>query len=211
MQNPDLSILDDLGNDVRGYEVPEREQAIRHVRPDDVVLELGARFGGVSIVTNHILSDRKAHVVVEPDSRVWAALYLNRQRNGCEFQIIEGIVSDKKKRLVLDPGIGYGTYAELSDDDSGVAIWSLPQIRERCAISTPFTVLIADCEGCLFEFLEENPHIYDDVRLMMIEEDAPDRCDYASIAERLTEKGWMHIERGFHSVWIKSPTASQVK
>ena len=49
----------------------------------------------------------------------------------------------------------------------------------------PFTALIADCEGFLGTFLDENPRLLDGLELVVYEEDAKDVCDYAGIRRLL--------------------------
>ena len=58
-------------------EVQEQHDANYYIRPDDKVLEIGARYGGVSITINKILKNKRDHVAVEPDSTVWESLILN--------------------------------------------------------------------------------------------------------------------------------------
>ena len=76
-------------------ELDEQMLVTKYINPDDIVLELGARYGTVSCTINKILN-HKNQVVVEPDKRVWKALEDNMNRNKCEFHIIKGFISKKK-------------------------------------------------------------------------------------------------------------------
>jgi len=51
-------------------EVPEQKLVNIYIQPDDVVLELGARYGTVSCNINKKLNNKLNQVSVEPDSRV---------------------------------------------------------------------------------------------------------------------------------------------
>ena len=53
--------------------------AKEYIKKDDVVLELGARYGSVFCVINSKLSNKNNQVSIEPDSRVWDALEKNKQ------------------------------------------------------------------------------------------------------------------------------------
>ncbi len=62
-------------------EIDEQRMADQYIRPDDVVLELGARYGTVSCIINHKLNNKNNLVVVEPDNRVWDVLENNMKNN----------------------------------------------------------------------------------------------------------------------------------
>lgn len=195
----EMLIYDEHGQRVETdkMEVYEQHLAEKYVIESDVVLELGARYGSVSCKTNAKLSDRKNHFVVEPDSRVWPALTYNKSINGCDFTIVKGFISQKKLDLTnLHCWFGgYGATA-VQSDDSKIPSFPLPDL--------PFTVLIADCEGGLEDFLRENPKLFDGLRLMIFEADYPDKCDYGWIATQLREHGFVAIESGFQNVWLKN-------
>ena len=67
-----MFIEDQNGNRVpiEYMEKQEQDLANRYVLEDDVVLELGARYGSVSCVINSKLTDKKNQVVVEPLSLI---------------------------------------------------------------------------------------------------------------------------------------------
>ena len=67
---------------IKKLEKQEQELAKQYVLEDDVVLELGARYGSVSCTINSKLNNKKNQVVVEPDDRVWDALERNKKTNG---------------------------------------------------------------------------------------------------------------------------------
>jgi len=52
----------------------EQELAQKYIEKDDIVLELGARYGSVSCIINSKLCNKNNQISVEPDSRVWDAL-----------------------------------------------------------------------------------------------------------------------------------------
>jgi hypothetical protein len=83
----------------KNAEVTEQELSDKYINSSDVVLELGARYGTVSCLVNKKLNDKKLHYVVEPDSRVWNALEKNKTINSCEFNIMKGVIGEKKYKL----------------------------------------------------------------------------------------------------------------
>jgi len=170
-------------------EVTEQQLVDIHIEPDDIVLELGARYGTVSCRINKKLNNKLNQVSVEPDDRVWKALESNKERNDCHFHIHKGFISDKKLSLTnLDDYIdGYAaTYVE--DETSKIKNLSLDEIQNMYGLR--FNVLVADCEGYLGEFFYQNPNFYDQLRMIIFEADYPEKCDYDKIRETLLQKGF---------------------
>ena len=77
----------------RRYEAPERRLIARHIRRDLPVVELGGSMGVVACVTNKLLKDPTAHVVVEANPVAIPLLELNKQLNGCKFEILNRAVA----------------------------------------------------------------------------------------------------------------------
>jgi precorrin-6B methylase 2 len=85
--------------DTKNIEAYEQYLANTYILKNDVVLELGARYGSVSCVINSKISNKFNQVVVEPDSRVWDILETNKKMNNCNFYIVKGFISNKKLGL----------------------------------------------------------------------------------------------------------------
>jgi len=52
------------------YETFEQYLILKYIKPNDIVLEIGARYGIVSNTINLLLDNKKNHIVVEPDLEV---------------------------------------------------------------------------------------------------------------------------------------------
>jgi FkbM family methyltransferase len=190
--------------DIEHLERHEQDLARHYIRENDVVFELGARYGSVSCVINSKLNCKTNQVVVEPDSRVWDALEKNKQLNNCEFHIVKGFVSNTKRGLIRplpehDPA-GYGT-TSIEDTSSTIPTYSLDEIKVKYNLN--FNVLVADCEGFLEQFFDDNPTFYDTLRLILFEADYPDKCNYEKIRNTLHTKGFTRIQEGHQNVWFK--------
>lgn len=199
-----MDIRDQVGNpiDISVIERPEQDLANQYIMENDVVFELGARYGSVSCAINSKLKCKTNQVVVEPDDRVWDALERNRATNNCEFHIIRGFVSNTKLALTnLDECFGgYGaTY--IVQDDSQIPSYTMADISEKYNLN--FNVLVADCEGFLERFFDENPNFYDGLRLIMFEADYAEKCDYNKIRRALRQRGFMEKLHGHQNVWLK--------
>jgi hypothetical protein len=72
---------------------------------------------------------------------------------------------------------------------------------------TTFNVLVADCEGFLERFFDENPNFYDN--LVIFEADGgnnPDgtpKCDYSKITNTLISKGFEQKNNNSQNVWLR--------
>ena len=200
-----MDIRDEKGRmvDINRYEKEEQELARKYIKENDSVLELGGRYGSVSCIINSKLKVKTDHVVIEPDERVWDALEGNKLRNGSQFNIVKGFVSSKKLSLTaLNSYEGYGTRS-IEDNNSSIPSFTLDEIKAKYNIN--FNVLVADCEGFLETFFDENPDFYN-LRLIIFEADCPDKCNYAKIRSNLKENGFICILHGFQNVWIKHAT-----
>lgn len=177
------------------YESTEIRQAWNYIQPNDVVLELGARIGAVSCTIARKLKNQRNLVAVEPDPRAHTALMNNRDRNNQNFQVYGGFIS-KIPLGLLEKSIW--TYS-VPDPSSTLPRCSLEQLQVETGCT--FNVLIADCEGFLQQFYEENPWFFNQIHTIMFEKDGPKRTNYITFEENLKKHGFRPILTGFHSIW----------
>jgi len=198
-----MIIINELKKVVPNHiELIEQNLAKQYVNPDDKVLELGARYGAVSVTTNQILNDeaKKSHYVVEPDRKVWDCLEHNMKANNCEFNIIKGVIGKKKYKLA---GSDYSTHT-VEDSNSDIQSYPLPLVN--------FNTLIVDCEGYFERFYDENPKLFhreSKLEKIIVEADMPHICDYPRVFKLLQEQGYQQVEyiklpNLSHHVFIKS-------
>ncbi len=194
-----IQLFDEYGVIINHYKSEKREQfaALKHIKPHDVVLELGARYGSVSCVIDKILLDGSKLVSVEPDKTVWNALKRNRDINECKFHIVEGLVSKKMLNLT---GSGYGTTTYF-DINSKIPHFELEEIENKFGLK--FTTLIADCEGCLEQFIKENMNFINELSTILYEVDYKEKCNYDEIHKILTSFNFTKISDGFIKVYKK--------
>jgi FkbM family methyltransferase len=198
-----MDIRDENGKPINIACVEKHEQdlANRYIEENDVVFELGARYGSVSCVINSKLKCKTHQVVVEPDERVWGALERNKAANSSEFHIIKGFVSKQKLGLTNKNSCsGYAT-SSIKDEASTIPSYTFNEIKEIYKLD--FNVLVADCEGFLETFFNENPNFFVCFRLILFEADNPSVCNYTKIRNILKENGFIEKLNGFQNVWIK--------
>ena len=189
--------------DTNKIERPEQVLVENFIKEDDIVLELGARYGSVSCVINSKLSNKNNQVSVEPDTRVWDALEKNSKINNCDFNIIKGFIG-KKKMDLTNLNVCYGGYAAtfIYNESSKIESYTLDEVEKKYNLK--FNVLVADCEGFLEVFFDENPNFYKDLRLIIFEADYPDKCNYKKIRNLLTDNNFTSILTGHQNVYIKT-------
>jgi len=186
--------------DTEVWENREQVHANAFIEPNDVVLELGARYGSVSVVINRKLNNPLNHVAVDPDDRIWECLEQNRSINNCKFHILKGCISRKPLALTdFDVCAGYGTSCIPTNEPTSVKSYTLEEVQEMYGLK--FTALVADCEGFLGTFFEENPWMYDQLNTVLYEQDYVEKCDYNLIAENLKKHGLTNLWYGSHLVW----------
>ena len=168
------------------------------------VLELGARYGSVT----YQIAQHASHVVaVEPDATVWGAL-----ENNLGMLLL--------KNVTLFKGFMSKTAQELIDQKNGYAKWSennpdskskLYTLEEAETIANgKIDTLVADCEGCLPTFLQENPEVLSSLRTVIYEADRSDSVDYRYVESKLELNGFIHSLKGFQNVWVRGRRLSYI-
>tara|TARA_B100001094_G_C18191150_1_gene807320 strand:- start:244 stop:1383 length:1140 start_codon:yes stop_codon:yes gene_type:complete len=191
--------------DTSKMEVEDQQKAKTWISKNDIVLELGGRYGTVSHIINKKLNNPNNHVVVEPDERAWRCLENNRNSNSCKFHIVKGFISNEKLSLTnLNAWFGgYGSHS-IKDNSSNTPNYTLADIKNKYNLN--FNTLFADCEGFLPTFLDENPDVLDSFYKIIFEadriKDLPEGI-YDEVKKKLQSKGFTCRESGHFNVYIK--------
>ena len=190
-----IPYIDELGKPI-DIKNEREEQYVSHdyISPHNTVLELGARYGVVSCVIDHKLEHPTHHVCFEPDTTVIESLMKNKKSHCAHFQIVNGIISNKKVSLKKN---GYASrVVSMSTDGNTIPTYSVQQIEKQYKLQ--FDTLVAD-------FIQENKHfITHQLKNIMFEADLSHLCDYKSIRKCLKKAGFKAIMNGFVSFWKKS-------
>jgi len=231
MSNNAPVFIDAYGNEINTLTSEREEQllAFKYVPRDSCgVLELGARYGTVTNAIYNKIKGRPIIISVELDETVWNAFENNMIDNNIHVIFVPGVISRKPQALI---NIGYSSFTvdldkveeELKNVQKGLdadvekgwlqpyTVYSdtkfkcvtLEQILEETKIPKIDT-LVADCEGFLEIFFDENPNLYTDLKVLIYEADGGGRCNYAKIEENLIAHGFRHEVKGFQNVWLKT-------
>lgn len=186
----DFIFYDENNNIIDHYNVENIEQELckKFIDSKDIILELGARYGTVSCVCNKIIDDKENHYVVEPDEKVWKSLEDNMKLNDCQFNIIKGIIGDKKYKLL---GNGYAKTSIVDNNATGIDTFDIPDV--------PFNTLVADCEGFIEEFYNSHKEWFKTIHKIILECDMPHKCDYKYVIDELNSIGFKIIHNEIDS------------
>lgn len=167
-QLPDLPIKLALLNGE--YENVERRLVLQHIRPDLPVIELGACIGVVACLTNKLLADPSAHVVVEANPNVLSHLNRNRARNRCEFEILNAAIAYDRETVTFIPSMDFwGSSLEQQNGGDPVTVRTLRlgDIVSQRNLET-FT-LICDIEGYEYDLVKHEANILSNADTIVLE------------------------------------------
>ena len=202
------SILFDENDEVINpffFEAYEQYLMYKWIKPDDVVLELGARYGIISCTINSMLKNKTNQVAVEPDKDVHKALEKNKKIFGAKFKICKYPISDTPLKIIP---IGLGTYTINAKNNNNKKLKTNITFKEFMKkYKYKFTVLIADCEGCFCDFIKNCPdELFDNLKLIIFEKDGVQYCDYKTVINKFKLNGFKLVEKvldNFQQVWIR--------
>jgi FkbM family methyltransferase len=191
------------------YEAPERWAVARYVRQDLPVVELGGSMGVVACVTNKLLKNPAAHVVVEANPLVIPQLELNRTLNRCQFQI-------------LNRALAYGMDSVTFRPSSNVCISSITAVGDQAPVTVETIALkdivrdhgftrfnlICDIEGLEYDLVVHEMDVLKKADTIILETHArfigEDKCGL--MMSKLKDAGFRAVkEIGYVVVLRQSP------
>ena len=95
--------------------LPERRAVKKHLRRDLPVIELGGALGVVACITNKLLADPTAHVVVEANPLAIPQLQLNKESNHCAFEIVNRAIAYGVDAVTFCPTVDLASNSIESD------------------------------------------------------------------------------------------------
>jgi len=178
------------------YEDFERRAVLQYLRPDLPVIELGGCIGVVACITNKLLRDSSAHVVVEANPNVLSHLNDNRARNACEFEVLNAAIAYDKEFVTFVPSMDFwGSSLEQKNGGEPVTVKT---VRLKDIVSQrnfkSFN-LICDIEGYEYDLVRHEVEILENADTIIIETHA------RMIGERKTAELLDSLQRmGFKTV-----------
>jgi FkbM family methyltransferase len=165
-------------------EFPEQRMAVRFLKPDDRVLEIGGNVGRNSLIIGSIVNQNSL-VVLESDPNIAKQLEENRNANGMTFAIEASALS---ARPLVQRGWDTMVSDVVPEGYKRVQTISLADLRAK--YQKPFNTLVLDCEGAFYYILSDMPDILDGITTIIMENDYYDRGHKAYIDSTLTSRGF---------------------
>jgi FkbM family methyltransferase len=189
------------------YELPERRAVVRYLRRDLPVVELGGSIGVVACVTNRLLKDRTAHIVVEANPLAIPFLDRNKQRNRCEFEIVNRAIAYGADSVTFRPSSDMcGNSITAEGDQPAVTVPTL-QLRDlvRQRGFSRFT-LVCDIEGLEYDLVQHEADILRNAETIILETHARLIGEHKnqSMMTRLRELGFRVVEESGFVVVLQS-------
>ena len=163
------------------YEAPERLAVTRYLRRDLPVIEFGGSMGVVACVTNRLLNNPAAHVVVEANPLVIPQLELNRSLNDCQFEIVQGAIAYGSDSVTFYPSsnVCISSLAEPGDQPPvTVQAMTLGELLRERAFDR-FN-LVCDIEGMEYELVQHELEVLRSADTLILETHArfigEDKC-----------------------------------
>ena len=191
-------------------EYPEQMMAIKYLKGDEKVLELGGNIGRNSLIIASILNNNNNNnfVSMECDEEISMQLLHNKNQNNLHFFIENSALS---KRNLIQMGWNTIISDELLEGYKKVNTIDYEKLKEKYKID--FDTLVVDCEGAFYYILLDMPEMLDNIKLIIMENDYHEITHKTYINNILTEKGFRvdYVESGgwgpcfdnFFEVWKK--------
>lgn len=152
------------------YELPERSAVRRYIQPEWAVIELGGCIGVVACITNKLLNNPEAHIVLEANPLVIPHLERNREANVCSFTITNAALAYERETVTFSPWTEYqgnSLYVDGGKPAVTVAATYLGKILDQAQFKK-FAV-ICDIEGQEYQLIMEEADILGKAELIILE------------------------------------------
>jgi len=206
----EIPYFDEKGRQIisKYVEREEQQDAELLIPAHATVLELGGRYGLAAAVINNRLDNPTQHIVVEPDPVVQSALQRNKLSHHCEYTIFQGVISCQPMYF---NSFGFCSFCSPVPNDTPIQTLTLEELQTTYGIAK-FTHVVADCEGGLMDFFEENKHFFTTLEGVYFEGDTKNgmKVEYEPLKSFLQEHGFEPKKTGFREYWERVKLDSQI-
>jgi hypothetical protein len=201
MNYSDFIFIDDKGQEYRTgtFEVVEQFLATKFIKKDDNVLELGCRSGTNSCLISMLCNKL---VAIDPCKPAIDACKYNMEKYGFNF-ICEWCTVSKTSQTLIENEDG-NTFASYTEEGvSDIPHYTMTELENKYDIK--FNALVADCEGCLETFINDND--ITNINKIIYEQDNQCKCNYQYVESILSSRGFKLVENVYfdglyRKVWI---------
>lgn len=137
------------------------------IRPTDIVLEVGGRYGSTTCAVAVEQNNSGALIVVEPDTSVWAIHEFNKLTHNCASWTIFGVLGGEDLTVLADTE-GYNTQTTADKGAKGVRVRHFTWDFVEKATGLKVDTVILDCEGCWIDVVRDNLEKFKNVHTVII-------------------------------------------
>jgi FkbM family methyltransferase len=195
------------------YELPERRAVKQHLRRDLPVIELGGALGVVACVTNKLLTDPTAHVVVEANPLAIPPLTLNKEANHCAFKIVNRAIAYDVDAVTFSPTVDL---ASNSIDSDGTQLYGTEQPVTVKAIQLGSLVaehgfgrfsLVCDIEGKEYDLVCHEIEVLKQADVIVMETHARliGEDKNKDLIRKMTDIGFRIVEEDGFVITLRQP------
>ena len=190
-------------------ELPEQKIAVRYLKGNEKVLEIGGNIGRNSLIIGSILRNYDESncnfVTLESDANIANQLQENRDLNNLKFHIENSALS--KRKLIQN---GWSTIPSDTLHEGFNWINTITWEELNAKYNIKFDTLVLDCEGAFYYILMDMPEILDNINLIIMENDYWDISHKQYIDDILSKNfyvdylesgGWGPCTNNFYEVW----------
>lgn len=192
-------------------ELPEQRMAVKYIKGDEKVLEIGGNIGRNSLIIASLLNYSNNLVTLEMDNTISVKLEENRDLNNLSFFIEKAALSNRK--LIYQEGLWETRPSDvLLDGFCWAQTITWDELNEKYNIK--FDTLVLDCEGAFYYILLDIPEILKNINLIIMENDYNDISHKQYIDEVLINNnfyrdyvesgGWGECSSNFFEVWKRA-------
>ncbi len=190
-------------------EYPEQLMAIKYIKETDTVLEIGGNIGRNTCIIASILNDDSRLVSLECCNEYALQLEENKNQNFFNFNIEKSALS--KVPLIQKE---WNTYISelVFPGYTKVNTITFDEIKNKYNLK--FNVLVADCEGALYQILKDEPNLLENIETVIIENDFTDYSKKEYVDEMFLKNnlklvynqsgGWGPCYSCFFQVFVKN-------
>tara|TARA_B100001059_G_scaffold55010_1_gene49610 strand:+ start:199 stop:1137 length:939 start_codon:yes stop_codon:yes gene_type:complete len=177
-------------NDYNSDETFEQYMTYRFLPREASVLELGGNIGRNSMLISSILTKPEKHVVLESYSEIADCLKKNRDENSKRFHVEDAALS---KRKLLQKENSWTTIPSdrLIEGYKKVRNVTKSDLEQKYDIK--FDALVADCEGALYEILQDDSSVLDNIKTVIVENDYFNEEKLRFVNDQYSQKGFKRV------------------
>ena len=169
-------------------EYPEQLMAMKYIKETDTVLEIGGNIGRNTCIIASILNDDSRLVTLECCKQYAFQLEENKIQNFFNFNIEVSALS--KVPLIQKD---WNTYISeiVFPGYTKVNTITFEEIKNKYNLE--FNVLVADCEGALYQILKDEPNLLKNIETIIIENDFTDYSKKQYVDDVFLENGFKNL------------------